>query len=109
MTLEPLHPRQQLIDILISIHFLRESTLHTLPPSGLHHRIPPAPTFVCYIYNRLRNHEHNSLNYVMAESPYQLKLLTWSTCDGTLCGLPYVVLACAFSARSWLGLTLTAI
>lgn len=109
MTLEPLHPRQQLIGIFISIHFLRESTLHTLPPSGLHHRIPPAPKFVCYIYIWLRNHEHNSRNHVMAESPNQLKLLTWSTCDGTLCGLPYVVLACAFSRSAWLGLTLTAI
>lgn len=98
MTLEPLHPQQQLIGIFISIHFLRESTLHT-STIGAAPSDPPAPTFVCYIYIWLRNHEHNSLDHDMAESPYQLKVLTWSTCDGTLCGLPYVVLAWPFSAR----------
>lgn len=42
MTLEPLHPRQQLIGIFISIHFLRESTLHT-STIGAAPSVPPPP------------------------------------------------------------------
>lgn len=76
----------------------RESTAHSASLSELHHRMPPGAK-ICLLHFWLRNHEHNSLNQVMAESLYQHKILTWSTCDGTSCGLPYVVLACAFFAQ----------